>query len=118
MITLTPKGYPNQNFKMSKMCKTELRLHFHKKSYPNCATCTFQADLLWGLPNLKHLERGDFLADVIEDFDEKAKAKMTNSKIIRRIPSLKVCILLNGEKINKTIIFRLDYVSKKSCEMT
>ena len=28
--------------------------------------------MLWGLLNLKHLERGDFLADVIEDLEEKA----------------------------------------------
>jgi len=53
-----------------------------------------KADLLWGLPNLRHLERGDFLADVIEDLEEKANManneNMKNSKAIKRIPSLKV----------------------------
>ena len=52
--------------------------------------------MLWGLPNLRHLERGDFLADVIEDLEEKANManneNMKNSKAIKRIPSLKVGI--------------------------
>ena len=53
--------------------------------------------MLWGLPNLRHLERGDFLADVIEDLEEKANManneNMKNSKAIKRIPSLKVCTM-------------------------
>ena len=52
--------------------------------------------MLWGLPNLRHLERGDFLADVIEDLEEKAimanNENIKNSKAIKRIPSLKVGI--------------------------
>ena len=46
--------------------------------------------MLWGLPNLRHLERGDFLADVVEHLEE--EANMTNSKVIKRMPSLKVCV--------------------------
>ena len=61
--------------------------------------------MLWGLPNLRHLERGDFLADVIEDLEEKAimanNENVKNSKSIKRIPSLKV-FTSNFEYISMT----------------
>ena len=69
--------------------------------------------MLWGLPNLRHLERGDFLADVIEDLEEKANManneNMKNSKAIKRIPSLKVgiktiyCCKLNITEISTLV---------------
>ena len=62
-----------------------------------------QADLLWGLPNLRHLERGDFLADVIEGLHD-GEVKMTNSKTIRRIPSLKV---RNEKNRNKNVYVQI-----------
>ena len=44
--------------------------------------------MLLGLPYLKHLDRGDFLADVIEHFDTEVMGQ--EAKIIQKVPSLKI----------------------------
>lgn len=49
-----------------------------------------QADLLLGLPQLRHLERGDFLADVVELLEEKHQQKMKVGSEMMKIPSIKV----------------------------
>ena len=59
----------------------------------------FQTDLLLGLPHLRHLDRGDFLADVIEHLhhqqienppENNMPTSTNNKRLIERIPSLKI----------------------------